>query len=327
MIALLLAACFPASGAELGLFKPTRHGTQEALRLQDFCIFRHDGHTYVAPMKKDHCDEGILVARSKDLKDWEVLGDAVGTRTPEDKSMVWAPHVVEDNGTFHMFYTGVTTPGKGQWCQRILVASTTDPSDPKNWQRNDSVRFVVDGKEQPWFRPSHPGAVWTDTAWADCRDPMVMKHNGTWYMFYSGADTDGGIAGVATAPGILGPWTDRGAVMKVEPGAIPESCFVLKAPDGSFVMTFNHAGAKPSGSKSARAKSLLPVDGKPSFSDIRPLTEQSSPLTGWAHEFLPVIGTKLLCANLTGYFVNLKDAWLYREDWGWTVGEKPSRAR
>lgn len=209
----------------------------------------------------------------------------------------------------------------------IDANGAADPSDPKNSRRNDGVRFVVDDKEQSWFRLSRAGAAWTDAAWADCRDPMVMKHNGIWYMFYSGTDLDGGIAGVATAPSVLGPWVDRGAVMKVEPGSIPESCFVLKAPDDTFVMTFNHAGAKPGGSKSARAKSLLPVNGKPSLSDIRPLTAQSSPLTGWAHEFLPVIGTKLLCANLTGYFVNLKDAWLYREDWGWTVGEKPSSAR
>lgn len=324
---LFMAACSCAMAAELGVFKPLKPDTEEPIRLQDFCIFRHDGYTYVATMKKDLCGQGILIARSSDLKDWTVLGDAVSTRTPEDKSMVWAPHVVEESGVYHMFYTGVTTPKPGQWCQRILVASTKNPVNASEWQRNFQVKFIVDGNEQSWFRPSHPGAVWTDSAWADCRDPMVLKHKGTWYMFYSGSDTDGGIAGVATAPRALGPWTDHGAVMKLGPGSIPESCYVLVAPDGSFVMTFNHAGQNAGGSKSARAKSLIPVNGKPSFSDLRSLTDQPSPLTGWAHEFIPGRGDILLCANLTGYFVNLKDAWLRREEWGWTVGEEPAKAK
>lgn len=327
-LAALLAAFGIVSSclaAELGVFKPLKPGTQDLLRLQDFCIFRHDGYTYVASMKKDLCNEGIIVARSKDLKSWSVLGDAVTTRTAEDKSMVWAPHVVEDNGMFYMFYTGVTTPSPGQWCQRILVASTKDPSKPSGWQRDNSMQFVVDGKTQSWFRPSHKGAVWTDSAWADCRDPMVLKHQGKWYMFYSGTDSDGGIAGVATAPSVTGPWTDQGAVMKVTPG-IPESCFVIEAPDSTFVMTFNHAcqDKKLCGSKSARGKSLVPADGKPPFGDVRPLNDSSADyLKGWAHEFIQAETGGLTCANLTGYFVTFQDARLLKLPYGWDVRGAP----
>lgn len=317
---LLTVLSAAAMGDELGVFKPPRPSLSDYLRLQDFCIFRHAGQTYVAAMKKDLCREGIIVARSSDLKDWQVLGDAVSTRTEEDRSMVWAPHVVEDSGVYYMFYTGVTTPAKGQWCQRILVATTADPSKPANWQRNNEVRFVVDGKEQSWFRPDHPGAVWSASAWADCRDPMVLRHGDIWHMFYSGTDKDGGIMGVATAPSLTGPWQDRGAALKVGAG-IPESCFVLQAPDGSFVMTFNHAGV--GGSKSARSKSLLPKEGAPPFSDIRLLSDTTgAPLLGWAHEFLPVRGKKLLCANLTGYFVSFKDTYFRREAYGWTICEQ-----
>jgi len=309
------------SAAERGVYQP-RDANGKDIRLQDFCVFKQGRYTYICSMKKDLCNQGMIVARSTDLAKWETLGDAVTTRTAEDKSMVWAPHVVEDRGTFYMFYTGVTTPKPGRWCQRILVAATKDPSKPAAWQRSYDARFVVDGKEQSWFRPSHAGSVWTDSDWADCRDPMVLRHDKTWYLFYSGTDTDGGIAGVATAPSVLGPWTDRGAVMKVAPGTVPESCFVLKASDGTFVMTFNHAGPAREGTKTARAKSLIPVDGKPSFSDIRLIKDTTGPeLTGWAHEFIPLGRGDLLCANLTGYFVSLKHAKLRKEAWGWTVVE------
>jgi hypothetical protein len=45
---------------------------------------------------------------------------------------------------------------------------------------------------------------------------------------------------MATAPNILGPWTDQGAVLKVPNPTIPESWFVLGDPDSGFVMVFKH---------------------------------------------------------------------------------------
>lgn len=234
--------------------------------------------------------------------------------------MVWAPHVVRDGGTFYMFYTGVTTPKKGRWCQVVCLATTRKPGDVADWQRDLKARFLVDGKEENYFRPSHEGSVWTDKDWADCRDPMVLKEGDTWYMFYTGSSTRGGIMGVAAAPHPRGPWTDRGAAMVVTPG-IPESCFVLKAPDGSWVVVFNHAGNfEGRGSKTARGKSLLPVDGEPSFTDIRPLGETSGkPLQGWAHEFIPADEGKFTAAYLTGYFLNFEEVVFHKEEFGWTV--------
>jgi hypothetical protein len=63
-----------------------------------------------------------------------------------------------------MFYTGVTEPNKGQWNQRIMVATTTDPTATRQWQRDRGVQFIVDGKTESWFRPSHPGHVWSADA-------------------------------------------------------------------------------------------------------------------------------------------------------------------
>ncbi len=307
-------------------WRPLRDGND--LRLQDFCIFRHDGFTYVASMMKDHCNEGILVGRSRDLARWESLGIAVSRRTDEDRSMVWAPHVVEVGGVYHMFYTGVTQPVPGGWNQKILVASTENPADPVNWQRNESVRFLVDGTTRSWFRPSHEGHVWNADGWADCRDPMVFEEGGTWYMLYTGTHNDGGICGIATAPDVLGPWTDRGAVLKV-PAGIPESCFLLKDPAGGYVIVFNHAGGAPDGGiKIARGDSLLPEDGRPPFGDLEILRDSTTPgLAGWAFEFLPgERPDELLSAYLSGYWVNFQDARFVEETNGWTIGGVPDDA-
>jgi hypothetical protein len=309
-------------GPAIRQWRPTRDGKD--LRLQDFCFFEYQGQTIIASMMKDFCDQGITLARSKDLLHWEALGTALPTRTPEDQSMVWAPHVVQSEGVYYMFYTGVTTPADGQWCQRILVASSTTPDNPGSWKRGSDVKFMVGGKAQDWFRPSHPGSVWTNSAWADCRDPMVLLKSGTWYLFYTGRDQGFGICGVATAPSVLGPWTDRGAVLKVPNPTIPESCFVLADPEGGFVMVLNHA-AGGGGSTVARSPSLVPANGRPPFTNLELLEQSTTPgLQGWAHEFNPRGRAAVLSAYVTGYFITFQNARLVKAPRGWTVGASPA---
>ena len=312
----------PYIDPEQARWRPQRAGKD--LRLQDFCIFEYGGQTYVASMMKDHANQGITIARSKDLAHWEELGNAVPKRTEPDASMVWAPHVVVDRGTLHMFYTGVSQPKPGHWNQKIMLASTRDPTKPGNWHQNTRARFVVEGREQHWLRPSHDGHVWPADAWADCRDPMVLHRpqDQLWYLFYSGTDTTGGIVGVATAPAVLGPWTDRGAVLQVDKG-VPESAFVLKDPAGGFLMVVNHStpDRKDGGIKIARGRSLLPVDGKAPFGNLEILSESAEPgLAGWAHEFIAQGDGTLLAAYLTGYWVNFESARYTDGKHGRTVG-------
>jgi hypothetical protein len=172
---------------------------------------------------------------------------------------------------------------------------------------------MVNGKAQDWFRPTHPGSVWTNMAWADCRDPMVLEKDGTWYLFYTGRDEGCGICGVATAPSVLGPWTDRGAVLKVPNPTIPESCFVLADPEGGFLMAFDHA-AGGGGSSVARSRSLLPINGQPPFTNFETLDQSTKPaLKGWAYEFLPRGRKDVLSAYLTGYFITFEQARLVKE--------------
>ena len=312
------------SSSPVWQWRPQKGGKD--LRLQDFCFFEYQGKTVIASMMKDFCNQGITLARSSDLSHWEALGTALETRTAEDRSMVWAPHAVESKGVYYMFNTGVTTPAQGQWCQRILVASSTAPDEPRSWKPLSSAQFIVAGKAQEWFRPSHKDSVWTNNAWADCRDPMVLEKDGAWYLFYSGRDAGFGICGVATAPSVSGPWTDHGAVLKVPDPTIPESCFVMQDPKGGFVMVFNHAG-QGGGIKVARSPSLLPVQGLPPFTNIEILEQSTKPgLKGWAHEFLPRQGKPLLSAFLTGYYITFEETRFVEETRGWTVGASPSQA-
>ena len=302
-------------------WRPQRAGKD--LRLQDFCVFDYRGRTMIASMMKDFCYEGIALAASTNLVHWDSLGVALRTRTGEDLSMVWAPHVVESKGVYYMFYTGVNTPAEGQWCQRILVAASTTPDVAESWRRSTNVQFLVNGKAQDWFRPSHPGAVWTNTAWADCRDPMVLEKDGAWYLFYTGRDAGVGICGVATAPAPLGPWQDHGAVLMVPNPTIPESCYVVEDPAGGFVMTFNLAGGGP-GSTVARSRSLLPLNGQPTFGNLELLDKSTQPgLQGWAHEFLVRGEQPLLSAYLTGYFITLEQVKAVKNPNGRTVAPLP----
>jgi hypothetical protein len=144
-------------------------------------------------------------------------------------------------------------------------------------------------------------------------------------MVYSGSDTTGGIVGVATAPEILGPWADRGPVLCVDKG-VPESAFVLPDPEGGYVMVVNHSTADRVGAgiKVARARTLLPENGKPSFTGLELLEPSADPgLGGWAHEFAMNADGTVLSAYLTGYWINFQDTRFVESKAGWTLSGIP----
>ena len=85
-----------------------------------------------------------------------------------------------------MYYTGVND----DLTQSIMLATSTDPTDPEAWQPQGLI-----------FQPTHSGTLWQEAAPADCRDPMVFKRDGQYYLLYTGLDEAGGIVGLATASG------------------------------------------------------------------------------------------------------------------------------
>ena len=71
---------------------------------------------------------------------------------------IWAPHIIEKDGVYYMFYAG----GGGHWNSMINLAQSTDLF---NWRRHPA---------NPLFRDFY-----------DARDPMVFEYNGEYLLYYT----------------------------------------------------------------------------------------------------------------------------------------------
>jgi hypothetical protein len=258
----------------------------EGGRLKDHTVFTHDGWYYLVStyISLGHYEDRFAYARSTDLCNWENLGPILTERIrwTWDEFAVWAPFVLEEEGVYYMFYTGVTE----EVTQSIMLATSTDPADPTSWQ----VRGMV-------FQPSHLGMVWPGAGrWSDARDPHVVKADGRYYLYYTGRDRDGGIVGVATATSLRGPWQDWGATLKVS-GAMLESPGVFER-DDTYYLVYNRVldGIGPE-------VRVGPTPGGP-WSAPRLLRP------GWAHEFWLALDGNWMTSYLTDYTVTVQPvAW------------------
>jgi hypothetical protein len=205
------------------------------VRLKDHSLFAYQDFLYLVsikidlPAKDDRSEYTFAYARTNDFCTWEYLGTALtfGAEGDADESYIWAPHVVEENDTFFMFYTGVNR----HISQSIMLATSSHPADPTSWVKQGVI-----------FRPNHPGMVYAGAEhWSDARDPMVLKYNQRYYLYYTGRDVTGGIVGVAMADALVGPWYDLGAVVRLPATLMPESPFVV-AYNNFFYLYYNAAG-------------------------------------------------------------------------------------
>lgn len=82
------------------------------------------------------------------------------TQSPAQLSDVYAPSIVLDGKTYHMWFTD---PGKEPWCIRHATSA-----DGSHWSINDTPSIIV------------------DQSWEASRlfYPFVVKHNNTWLMWY-----------------------------------------------------------------------------------------------------------------------------------------------
>jgi len=254
--------------------------------LKDHSIFIDDNYYYLVSIYL-HLDTGrqnpFAYARSTDLCIWEELGVVLEDRIPgtPDEASIWAPYVFEENGTYYMFYTGVTR----NVTQSILLATSIDPSDPLSWQPQGKI-----------FQPNHPGMVWIEDEWADCRDPMVIKVDDMYYLYYTGLDEAGGIIGVAESPSLMGTWVDRGSVT-VSARAMPESPFVLFR-DEIYYLFYN--------------LSTIGEYYQTSTSHLGPWSEEIALPPGWANEFFSGMDGKIYSSYLTDFTVTISPvSWDY----------------
>jgi hypothetical protein len=224
--------------------------------LKDHTIFWFDGYYYIVSIRTPN-ESAFVYGRSSDLCTWEDLGVVLGKRTRGawDEAFVWAPFVLEDNGVFYMYYTGV----RHDYTQSIMLATSTNPADPDSWQRQGMI-----------FQPNHEGMQWRANRWADCRDPSVIKIGDIYYMVYTGRNVDSPIIGWATAFSPAGPWSDWGALLALSEQDVMAESPTLVSHASTFYLLYNNT--------------CLGEEYRIGQSPVGPWSDAISLPPGWANE-------------------------------------------
>ncbi len=144
-------------------------GEKEPWYINDHCFIQDDdgiwhlfGITHTEPAAP--LDEKFFAhATSKDLyaPQWEKQPPVLHADAANwGETLVWAPHVIQHNGMYWMFYCG---GGEDNTQYKIMLATS---QDLYTWTRHDANPLVVDG--------------------FDARDPMVLWVHHEWVMYYTG---------------------------------------------------------------------------------------------------------------------------------------------
>jgi len=180
-------------------------------RPKDFAVVKKDGlyHLFyirrnvTLPIQDTENDLGHAV--SPDLFTWTQLPPVVPARPGQwDNHHIWAPSIVERDGVYYLFYTGVAESAGvyNEW-QRIGVATSTDL---ETWNQFDQPVFSC--PQVPW---SFCDPIEALTAF---RDPFVMADPttaGGYLMYYTGTlahDSTRTVVGAARSGGDPFAWTD-----------------------------------------------------------------------------------------------------------------------
>jgi len=186
----------------------------------------------------------LIHSVSADLRNWEFRGHVLAARGElaadpaghhtwrEDK--VWAPHCIEADGTYHMFYTAVEhdhvardefdlDSGLKGHVERICVATSTDL---QHWTASPTPVF-----EETAESAAQPGRA--------LRDPMVLRveDRGIWVMYVTMLTAESRNAVGVLISTDLTAWSfERFAYVEPLGAEIStESPFVTKAGDAFFL--------------------------------------------------------------------------------------------
>lgn len=80
------------------------------------------------------------------------------------ESHFWAPHIVEKDGIYYMFYCGGSLVGNDQYIINLAMSK-----DLYNWERYSKNPIIIDG--------------------FDARDPMIFRYNNKWILYYTCTET------------------------------------------------------------------------------------------------------------------------------------------
>jgi beta-fructofuranosidase len=147
----------------------------------DFWLARSNGHHHAfylqAPRSLENTDlrhhhASIGHAVSTDLRDWEVLPDALrpGDGGTWDDLATWTGSVIDHDGRWHMLYTGINRSERGL-VQRVGLATSDDlviwekhpanpilEADPRWYELLDLTRWRDQSWRDPWLVAEPDGA-------------------------------------------------------------------------------------------------------------------------------------------------------------------------
>jgi len=166
----------------------------------DFWFAQEGDHVHVFYLKAPrslgdpelrHRNATIGHSVSRDLQSWRVLPDALGpgSRGDFDDLATWTGSVLEQDGRWHMAYTGVSQADEG-WVQRIGLATS---DDLVSWSKHGMV-CEADAR---WYEKS--GEEVAEESW---RDPwLVWDQDGDCFHMLITARAN---HGPADARGVIG---------------------------------------------------------------------------------------------------------------------------
>ena len=172
--------------------------------------------------------DSIGHAVSEDLIHWDIKPPVLtAQKGGHDDYQVWSPGVVEHDGCYWMFYTGVNY----NIAQAPCLAKS---KDLYHWERSGSSPLFIPGEWCPW----------SPDKWSDGRDGMVFADDdGTFYMYYCSScimeDGSGATAmGIASSRDMY-HWKDEGCFRLEECKLSPESPYVIKH-NGLYYMFYTN---------------------------------------------------------------------------------------
>ncbi len=202
-------------------------------RTGTFHLFFHTESRFQAPSHIDHYT-------TRDFQSLSYVGTALDVAPGAwDADGVWAPHIIEHDGTYYMFYTGVRGNGVEQ-VQRTGIATSTDLT---NWTRYPINRCGGTTGDGCVYECNEPWTTFSEGGEYDrqCRDPFVIWDERTqrWLTFNTAKDLNtAGVVTVASASNLT-DWTGAGyigATRRLSTGTAAqqsggqcENAFVVKA--------------------------------------------------------------------------------------------------
>ena len=292
-------------------------------RCADPCVLRYNGKYYVYctyPSNRRTGECGIGLYSSSDLVHWRDHGFALTQDDSWGNENFWAPAALEKNGVFYLYYSAET---------QVCVATADSPEGPfkqkdKKPLLKDTIRIdpyiLKDDDGQYYIYYVHFGdgnEIWgaklnddmmsvdkssiqlmikPDQPW-ECHQapvtegPEIIKHNGMYYLTYSGShfQSPNYAVGYAVSDSPLGPWKkyeNNPVLRKTAAVHGPGHHCLTESPDGTERFIIYHCHKEP-GTVSPRKMAIdrfyfIPQENGPDIMQVHGPTSSPQPIPSGA---------------------------------------------